>query len=56
MAKWQMEGFDDLEREARSTLQKGIQLKQESHPLNGSNFVMIGQPNSSILKTYTQIA
>jgi hypothetical protein len=37
-------------------LQKAIQLKRESHLLNGSNFVVIGQPNSSTLKTYTQIA
>jgi len=51
-----MEGFDDLERGDILTLQQEIQLKWKSHLLNGSNFVVIGQPKPSTLKTYAQIA
>ena len=56
LGKWQMEGFDDLDRVEVLTLQQEIQLKRKSHLLNGSNFVVIGQPKSSTLKTYAQIA
>jgi hypothetical protein len=56
LAKWQMEGFDVLERGDVLTLQQEIQLKRKSHPLNGSNSVVIGQPKSSTLKKYAQIA
>jgi hypothetical protein len=45
-----MEGFDVLERGDVLTLQQEIQLKRKSHPLNGSNSVVIGQPKSSTLK------
>jgi curli biogenesis system outer membrane secretion channel CsgG len=51
-----MAGFDVLERGNVLTLQQEIQLKRKSHPLNGSNSVVIGQPKSSTLKKYAQIA